>query len=77
MARAQLGVSAQVVNAALPLLPTSLAAQGSNPLALLLAAREAAFEAAMARASTDHERALARLRAAMAAAASDERLQVR
>jgi hypothetical protein len=37
---------------------------------MLLSAREAAFEAAMQRAAADHERAVARLRAAVAAAAA-------
>uniref|UniRef100_A0A383VH62 Exocyst complex component SEC5 n=1 Tax=Tetradesmus obliquus TaxID=3088 RepID=A0A383VH62_TETOB len=52
------------------------AAQGQDPLALLLAAREARFAAAMQAVAADHERAVGRLRAAMAAAAVDEKMQV-
>ncbi|WIA14506.1 hypothetical protein OEZ85_003026 [Tetradesmus obliquus] len=51
------------------------AAQGQDPLALLLAAREARFAAAMQAVAADHERAVGRLRAAMAAAAADEKMQ--
>jgi hypothetical protein len=50
--------------------------QGRDPLALLLAARERQFAAAMAAAAADHERAANRLKAAMAATTADERLQV-
>jgi hypothetical protein len=53
------------------------AAQGQDPLALLLAAREERFAAAMQAVAGDHERAVGRLRSAMAAAATDEKLQVR
>jgi hypothetical protein len=51
-------------------------AQGQDPLALLLAARESRFAAAMQAVAADHDRAVGRLRSAMAAAAADEKLQV-
>jgi hypothetical protein len=50
--------------------------QGQDPLALLLAARERQFSTAMAAAGGDHERAVGRLKAAMAATATDGKLQV-
>eukprot|EP00775_Hariotina_reticulata_P008992 gene8992-9164_t len=53
------------------------AAEGSDPLALLLAVREAQFTAAMAAISADHDRAVARLKAMMIANAPDEKLQLR
>jgi hypothetical protein len=51
-------------------------AQGQDPLALLLAARESRFATAMQAVAADHERAVGRLRGAMAAAAGDEKMQV-
>ncbi|KAF6265699.1 exocyst complex component Sec5-domain-containing protein [Scenedesmus sp. NREL 46B-D3] len=51
------------------------AAQGQDPLVLLLAAREARFAAAMQAVAAEHDRSVGRLRGAMAAAADDERLQ--
>lgn len=51
--------------------------QGQDPLALLLAAREHQFAADMSAAAADHERAVLRLKAAMAAAAGgDDKGQV-
>jgi hypothetical protein len=51
-------------------------AQGQDPLALLLAAREARFAAVMQAVAADHDRAVGRLRGAMAVAAADEKSQV-
>uniref|UniRef100_A0A383VDV9 Uncharacterized protein n=1 Tax=Tetradesmus obliquus TaxID=3088 RepID=A0A383VDV9_TETOB len=70
----RIGLASEVVQHMLQIgLP---AAQGQDPLTLLLAAREARFAAAMQAVAADHERAVGRLRAAMAAAAADEKMQV-
>lgn len=50
--------------------------QGQDPLAMLLAARERQFAAAMSSAAADHERAVQRLKAAMAATTADDKMQV-
>lgn len=69
--------AAELVRHMLQLQAEGLAvAQGQDPLALLLAAREEQFAAAMQAVASEHERAVNRLRAAVAAAATDEKMQV-
>jgi len=50
--------------------------QGHDPLALLLSARERQFVSALSAAAAEHQRAVQRLKAAMAATATDDKMQV-